>query len=773
MNINEAKMKRRGEDKVWKSIQSKSGSTKQIASTQVGQKIILDEALEVLPKMREWIENDSGKLYRRELQNCFPDDDILLEKIAQVYLFLAGSINMESQGESLSNSRHKKVNTIKSRIMPDASFELAWRFIETSIDFSQYFNVEKVLKYDNKGFSWSFKYNCLLNDVILEKLTLEAAEAFYPMPMLTKPIDWTFEDNILMGGYETFQYELVRASRKIDYNLYSQKIFDTVNYIQSVSWRVNKTILHQVLLDLQIPLKRDYVKSEYPDLELSRWDVDLTKESLTAKEVEEIQNHRKDFRERVELYNAEIGDYESAMGKYRAIKMATQIAERYQDEILYFPHSYDFRGRIYPISVGLTPQGSDAVKAMLEYNQGEVLNERGEKWMWAYLASLYGDDKITFEERVERGKELLSADYKQADEPYQFLAHQIEINKWLADPTYEVKARIHLDACNSGSQFTSTITGDRAGCIATNVIPTFGEDGICIRKDAYLLVSEKALSLTKELIKKTKDDPEQKEMYIFFKGLLEENGRKICKTPVMVSNYGGTAGGRSEILWNMMRELQVDRKWITKKVASAFGKVIGESITGVLNGGKAFETYIQQMNGEIAKENKHVWWTTSDGFHIIHVKHKELKSKQISCLLPGARKKTSIIKKIFSNNVSPAKMKSAISPNYIHSLDAELLRRVALKMKRQGIEYTDWIHDSFGCHPNHVDIMLDITKREFQKLARRAPLRQLDKELREQCKSKKRRDKESLEKIKLPQLRGFNAANGDLDIVIESEWFFS
>ena len=138
------------------------------------------------------------------------------------------------------------------------------------------------------------------------------------------------------------------------------------------------------------------------------------------------------------------------------------------------------------------------------------------------------------------------------------------------------------------------------------------------------------------------------------------------------------------------------------------------------------------MNNIIAKKDCPITWKTSDGFHVVHVKVKELQPKQVSCLLPGARKTTVIFRKVYSERVSPQKMKSAISPNYVHSLDAELLRRVALRLKDHGIDYTDWIHDSFGCHPNNVDLMLNVTKDEFKKLVLRNPLKILDKELREQ-----------------------------------------
>ena len=774
MNSNESRMKQRGETKVWKSIETKTGSIKEVASTQIGQQIILEEALRILPSTREWIDKSSSTAYRRELKNYFTDDEILLNKITQTFLLLAGSINNPSdEQKSKKVNRHKRINTLRSRVMPELSFEVTWRFLEVIVDLSEYFHVEKLLHHDKAGFSWNLKYSCMLSDTILEKLTLEAAEAFYPMPMTQKPIDWSWnKDSGIIGGYESYQYEMIRATREIDYSLYSQRIFDSANYIQATPWKVNETLLHKVIEDLRVPLKGDFVKSDYPDPESSNWDIDLNDCSLKEEQIEEIKAIRQTFREQAELYNAEVGDYESAMGKYRAVKMATQIAEKYAGQKIYFPHSFDFRGRVYPIPVGLSPQGSDAVKAMLEYANGETLNRDGAEWAFAYLASLYGDDKLEFNERVNRGMELINADYKDADEPYQFLAHQIELQKVVEDPSLTFYGRIHLDACNSGSQFTSAITGDKEGCIATNVIPTIDDQNNHHRKDAYLLVAEKALELTIERISQAQTNDEKEELE-FFKSLLENNGRKICKTPVMVSNYGGTAGGRASIIWDLFREMKVERKWITKKTSSHFAGIIGDSITGVLTGGKAFEKYIHRMNNAITKKNNPIWWTAGDGFHIVHVKHKELKSKQVECLLPGSRKITYIIKKIYSDNISIPKMRSAISPNYIHSLDAELLRRVALKMKNSGIENTDWIHDSFGCHPNNVNEMLDIIKHEFLKLMKKVPLKVLDEELRSQLTSRKNRDKEILEKIKIPQLRGFNLSKGGLDSVMDSNWFFS
>lgn len=776
MSKNESFMRRKGMIKVKKEILTKNGGFKKISSTQIGQKIIFDEAIRILPEVKKWIKTGSANTYRRELLMYFNTDEIILEKITQSFLILAGEIyNYSSIGKNVSKTRHKKLDIIRENTFPELSFENSWRFLEVAISLSKYFFINHDTVHKADDIKINVSYTCTISDTILEKIAKDVAEAFYPLPMTEPPTPWHLdEEGKIVGGYNMRQYEMIRSYvNKVDYTKYSQNIFDAVNYIQSVPWEVNVEVLKILKRDLKEPEKKDFIKSEYPDDTLSRWDIDIKdiNNGISPIELISINKARADFLEKVEIYKAEKRDFESALGKYRSVKMAVKIAEDYVGETLYFPHSYDSRGRVYPISIGLSPQGSDSIKALLLYKNNKPHTKRGMDWNWAYLASLYGEDKLDFIERVRFGKTLLKTSYLEADEPYQFLAHQIEMNKYAKDNSYNVRTRIHLDACNSGSQITSAITGDKDGCIATNVIPSFSEDGNQIRKDAYLLVANKALELNDEMIN-LEEDRDKKSALKYFKKLLLKNGRKICKTPVMVSNYGGTAGGRADILWNLLREFDAPRKYITKKNASLYGKVVGDSIVGVLNGGKAFEKYIHAMNNIIAKEGKPVWWTTSDGFHVVHVKNKEMKPKRIQCSVPGSRGRLTLLKKIYSKQVSHTKMKSAISPNYVHSLDAELLRRTALRMRDEGIVDSDWIHDSFGCHANDVDLMLKITKDVFCNMMNAEPLLVLDNELRSQISDKKESQK-ALSKVILPNLGGFNVNKGDLDVVRRSNWFFS
>jgi DNA-directed RNA polymerase len=784
MENNEQKMKAQGVAKVYKDILTKAGNNKSVSSTQVGQQMLFNEALRIYPEVLDWIDNKCANMHRTKIKEYFSTKEILVEKITQTLLFLSGQVHYgEDHDKGLrSKSRHKSVAALCKKVMPELEWENTYRFVEIVVEASQYYTKSSKPAHKGEAYNVKMNYESTLSCQILEKLAEKALKAFYPMPTTEKPLDWNInaENKAVggydetVGGYKTHQFKLIRQDeRLVDYSKISQEVLDSINYIQSTPWIVNKPMLEVVERDLKIPVREDFVKLEYPDHTECQYEIDLkdeeVKKTLDNKFIEELIITRNQYQDQIQLYRAEASDFESELGKYRAIKLALKIANDYKDEEeIYFPHSFDFRGRVYPLPIGLSPQGSDAVKSLLLYKNGEVLNRNGAEWGFAYLASLYGEDKLDFLDRVEMGMSLMEADYKQADEPYQFLAHQLLLKEVVEDPSIEFRGRIHLDACNSGSQFTSAITGDLSGCLATNVIPSF-EDNRQVRKDAYLLVAERALELCKKKISKA-GDRKTKQMFEFFYELLTTNGRKICKVPVMVSNYGGTMGGRTEILWNMFRELKVDRKWITKKVAAQFSKLIGDSITGTLKGGKAFETYIHKMNNLVAMNNRHVEWTTSDGFRIVHVKNKELKPKQVTVMLPASRKSTVIIKRRWSDSVSVAKMKLAISPNYIHSLDAELLRRVALRMKEEGIVDSDWIHDSFGCHPNYVELMLDITKEEFGDLVMRDPLSVLDSELRSQMIMN---DKtiDGLSQCDIPRLNEFEMK--DIEKVWTSDWFFS
>ena len=768
-------MKTKGENKVWKDILKEGGKAKDISSSQTGQAMLIDEAIRISPLFKNWVYNECGTHQRKELKEYFDTEEMFEEKVLQALFYLAGAIHLEKDSRfSKSNvRRHKKIATLQRFIFPELDFEMVFRVIEVIIDFSKYYEVDSYVEINNGKYDRKVKYSCTLSESIVTELAHKSIMAFYPTAIEEKPLDWTFENGVLKGGFHTYQYPLVRAgNREVDYSLYDQKIFDAVNYIQSQPWKVNVDVLSEMQKNVKEPIKSDFVETPFPDMELCQWDIKLKEEhSLSESEVEVLLGHRKVFLEQSSIYQSEVKDYESAVGKYRSVKLAMEVAEKYVGKTFYFPHNYDFRGRIYPLAVGLTPQGSSAVKALLLYAETKPVTQKGMEWNWAYLATLYGDDKLNFNDRVERGIELINTDYKEADEPYEFLSHQLEIQRWLKDDTYEPNTRIHLDASCSGSQICSAMVGDRSGAEATNVLPIFNEKGIQVRQDAYMRVAEKAIENTKFYIELEKDLDAKKDLEVFLEQL-QENGRKLAKIPTMVSIYSGTVNSMKENVFENLRSFGVERKYINPKQCYKYAKIIYDSIGDTLVGGKMFEQYIQKMSALIAKGNREMIWTTIDGFHVYSEKNKLLKPKQIKCLLPNSRRRSVLLKKNYSKDISVPKMKSGSSPNFVHTIDSTLLRMVALKMKDEGIVMQDFIHDSFGCHPNEVDKMLKATKESFIELMATDVVGRLHGELSEQVPLDEQ-SQELLGKVVPPKLTDFDPMNGGINQVHLSEFFFS
>lgn len=69
----------------------------------------------------------------------------------------------------------------------------------------------------------------------------------------------------------------------------------------------------------------------------------------------------------------------------------------------------------------------------------------------------------------------------------------------------------------------------------------------------------------------------------------------------------------------------------------------------------------------------------------------------------------------FNEGTLPVPMQNAISPNFVHNLDASHLTFSALAMKKRGLQMLA-IHDSFATHACDVDTMHEVVRDEFAKM---------------------------------------------------------
>ena len=274
MNSNESQMKLRGEQKVLKEITTKSGNLKDVASTQIGQQMLFEDAIAIVPTVISWIQKDCARVYRTILKNYFVDEEFILQKVTETLLHLAGAIHYDksaSGGElgdhrhkKISKNRHKKVSSLNRNIMPELDFAMTWRFLEIVVESSQYFHTITEKELGKNRASVMCSYQSSISWEILGEISRKSERAFYPMPATQKPLPWSLdEEGKAVGGYEGHQFNLVRADDKfVDFSKFGDKIFDAINYIQSTPWKVNIPLLNIVRDDLKVPVKEDYIKME-------------------------------------------------------------------------------------------------------------------------------------------------------------------------------------------------------------------------------------------------------------------------------------------------------------------------------------------------------------------------------------------------------------------------------------------------------------------------------------------------------------------------------
>lgn len=159
------------------------------------------------------------------------------------------------------------------------------------------------------------------------------------------------------------------------------------------------------------------------------------------------------------------------------------MTRKFKDEkTFYFPHTLDFRGRLYANTAFLNPQGEDSARGLLEFSKGKPLGSSGYAWLKVHIANCFGEDKISLEERVEwtdeHKDEILAVGndplrntslWMVADKPWQYLRACIEFSSCGDNFEYISHLPITIDGSCNGLQHFSAMLRDEVGGAATNL----------------------------------------------------------------------------------------------------------------------------------------------------------------------------------------------------------------------------------------------------------------------------------------------------------------
>lgn len=526
-------------------------------------------------------------------------------------------------------------------------------------------------------------------------------------PCIVPPRDWVAFDD---GGYYSPEQQLTTkfvTTAPRHWKLYRKhfnkmpEVIQAVNTLQKTSWNINTQVLDVLKSVWQsggrcLPSKQPL---EIPSFGLAQG---KDKKDMTEEELKAFKAWKNEVRD---IYAAE----KKRFGKSLAVARTISLAEDFkQYEELFFVYNTDFRGRVYAAAYGVSPQGADYSKALLEFSEGIPLTVQGEEWVKIHTANCYGIDKVSFEDRlrwVEDNKTFIlniakdpygNAEWQDADKPFQFLRACFEIYAIeTLGSSHRSKLAVGVDGSCNGLQNFSALLRDPVGGMATNLVPTSKPN------DIYQVVADKVTA------KVTKDNTELgKELLAF--GIT----RKLAKRPVMTLPYGSTKITCFKSICEHLEDkgfkgdITNAARYLTPILWSAIGDTVIAAVEAM--------TWLKETAGAISKKNKEIFWNSPTNFLVIQDKKKAAKSE--SCEIILYNKVFKIACNTDSDIMDVVHNKNGISPNFIHSMDAAHLIKTINKCSSVGIKHYACIHDDYGTYANDVSILNNILREEFIKL---------------------------------------------------------
>lgn len=491
------------------------------------------------------------------------------------------------------------------------------------------------------------------------------------------------------------------------------KVFQCANYLQATEFRVNKPTIEAVMRIWEsgggvmgIPSKNPPVAPVCP------MPADWIKLEGTKEEVEKFVAWKFAMRN----HFANLKAWRSRVRELSGFMKVTK--DRFEG--MWFPVFVDTRGRWY-YRGSPNPQGTDIAKAVLHSGIKKPLGRRGVYWLKVAIANSFGFDKARFDDRalwtdMHWGK-IRSAiadpenhpDVWGNDAPWCMYTAALELQAALASGNpegYESDLFIHMDATCSGLQHFSAMLRDPTGGTYVNLTDPIKTGP---KQDIYARVAANCMQ-SAHLDGQGTDSALTKIANWWYNTGIPRN---MAKTPVMTYCYGATMRGTMDFVGEYLRSemgitLSSDVK-STDYTGYASKKLFGGIAAAVPAAAMGMQ-WLRDVAGQMPC-GKRMEWTTPSGFWVQqdYQGHSDIRVKLRSC---GT---TYVLLREFTEDTVVTKMRNAIAPNFVHSLDASHLTLVALAMQARGLTMVG-IHDSFGTHPCDVDEMHTVIRSEFVKM---------------------------------------------------------
>ena len=602
------------------------------------------------------------------------------------------------------------------------------------------------------------------NPNIIDKIgdTLNLLDITYKIPMIVPPKAYGRDlntGNDILGGYLLNDQEFVvpliiknselkEQSKILDNNI----IFDTVNNLSSVGYKINVPVLDFILAKgLEYDLYTD-PKFKHP-LEIKKENKKLTM----------AENRILD--EFLSIKQLEM----NILGLGLVFKNVPEF---------FIPVRLDNRGRIYCLVDYLNYQGVELAKSLLLFSKGEKINKFDKKsieYLKIFGANCYGQGvgKKSFNDRVEwvtkNENDILNFKngklIKEAESKLLFIAfcfeYQNYYNSLSTNETFYISNfPIQLDATCNGYQHLSLLTGDEPLAGELNLI---SGDENTIPKDFYTFVALKINDYLKQRLSEEKQNLlnlEKKEFHLEKEKLEQEKivniidscerliklnkNRTLVKLPIMVKPYNASFFRMVEYVKEKLDVLTLDRTIegdlienndmkfknkiyfgeksnpnikLTNFDLNLFISTMEKVIYNEFPKLKEFNSYLERVANICSILNITITWVLPTGLNV----NQYYVDTQAIRLKPFTYRKHRFSLKIKKNNVNKSKQIRALMPNLIHSLDAASLSLILdMFYQEHKNEFNKInffaIHDCFAVTANNIVNLIKIIKLVYIKI---------------------------------------------------------
>jgi DNA-directed RNA polymerase len=533
------------------------------------------------------------------------------------------------------------------------------------------------------------------------------------------PDPWT---SLLGGGYISNRRKanaplmsLTKVRRNVRAELVDQftaekmpMVFDCANYLQSIAYTVHQPTYEAIQRlwtmgggMLGVPEKNAPVKPECPLPET--WvAAEGTPDELRAFHAWKFKATQ--YYDSLRIWRAKVREIAGFM---KHVRLAGGP--------IWFPVFMDTRGRWY-YRGSPNPQGYDLAKACLHFNEKKPLGATGVYWLRVHIANCYGFDKGRFDERaawtvkhwdlIERAIDHPEdhLDVWGTDAPWCMYSAAVELRNALrmANPAeYCTGIPIHMDATCSGLQHFSAMLRDPQGGMYVNLF----DQGEAAKQDIYAKVAETALAaMQSDLNSKTADDAAMAAWWL-------KSGipRSLAKKPVMTYCYGATLRGVSTELEVYIHDNNLDVPDTMRHcdISLYAARKLFHGIASIVPSAEATMQWLKSV-AKSKPNGVRMVWTSPTGFKVQH-DYQDYEDKRIKIRSCGI---VQTVIKQYTDGTRKVPMGNAISPNFVHALDASHLTLTALAMQKLGLSMVG-IHDSFGTHPCDVTVIHSVIRSEF------------------------------------------------------------